>query len=67
MYGSGGSIPIFQKYYVVGASCSLDIKRGQDARTTIFNIWDAPLLPLDTKRARCPHYKFKYLGCSREY
>ena len=22
-----GSIPIFQKYYVVGASCSLDIRR----------------------------------------
>ncbi len=38
-----GSIPIFQKYVVVGASCSLDIKRGQDARTTNLNIWDAPL------------------------
>ena len=54
-----GSIPIFQKYAVVGASCSLDIQSGQDAhmqsgqdahiqsgqdaRTTNLNIWDAPV------------------------
>ncbi len=36
------SIPIFQEYAVVGASCSLDIQSGQDARTTNLNIWDAP-------------------------
>jgi len=37
-----GSIPVFQQYVVVGASCSLNIKRGQDARTTNLKIWDAP-------------------------
>ena len=37
-----GSIPVFQQYVVVGASCSLNIKSGQDARTTNLNIWDAP-------------------------
>jgi len=36
-----GSMLILQKYDVVGASCSLDIKSGQDARTTNLNIWDA--------------------------
>ncbi len=30
----------------MGASCSLDIKSGQDARTTNLNIWDAPELAL---------------------
>ena len=30
----------------MGASCSLDIKRGQDARTTNLNIWDAPFIIL---------------------
>ena len=47
--GAVGSIPIFPKYYVVGASCSLDIRRGQDARTTPPLISDAgkmPALPL---------------------
>ena len=37
--------PNFSKIAVVGASCSLEIKR----------------------TARCPHYKFKHLGCSPEF